>query len=109
MDSIPLTHARAFRVLWGFLWRSSLTTLPLWLVTPALTWWMVPAEALTDPLALLQPTTWVGFGSRFVLGSALLLLLSFYLMHVAMRWTLTADYDDFRLQAVAKQSGQRDT
>lgn len=100
MDSLPLTHGRAFQVLWGFLWRSSLTTLPLWVISPALTLWMVPAEAMTDPLALLQPAAWVGFGSRFVLGSVLMLGLSLYLMHLAMRWTLAATYRDFRLQAV---------
>lgn len=115
MDTLPLTHGRAFQVTWGFLWRSSLTTLPLWFVTPLLTFWMVPVEAMTNPLALLQASTWLGFGSRFVLGTAVLLALSLYLMHLAMRWTLIATYRDFRLEAVptgkarsVQQSGRPD-
>jgi hypothetical protein len=87
-----VSYAYAWRFLWGFMWRSSVCTLPLWFVGPFLYLAVFPADALGDPLTLLQPENLLAYAGSFLLVSGGLTLLSILLMVVAMRWTL----NDFR-------------
>jgi hypothetical protein len=90
VDSLDVTYGQAFRVLWGFLWRSSLLMLPLMVVMPFMTFSLLPTEFLSNPELMFQPAMWLGFASRFLLGSTIMILVTLALQVVAMRWTLNA-------------------
>jgi hypothetical protein len=74
--------------LWAFLWRSFLTTLPLWPLGPMAIYALLPVDLLSDPVAMLQPENVAGMIGRLLLVSIVLSLISLLLMAVAMRWTL---------------------
>src|SRR5258706_10920175 len=97
-----MTYLRAFRVLWGFLWRSCVVTLPLLFVGPWLYVAVLPAEFINNPDLWLDPGSLLVYGSRLMLVSLLLTVISVALMVVAMRWTLNAVWADFRLRAVPR-------
>jgi uncharacterized membrane protein len=83
---ISFAYACAF--LWAFLWRSFVTTLPLWFIGPVAFLAIFPLEMLTDPAAMLQPQNVLGMLGQLLLVTTLLSLASLLLMAVAMYWTL---------------------
>jgi prepilin signal peptidase PulO-like enzyme (type II secretory pathway) len=107
VDSLEFTYARAFKVLWGFLWRSTLLMLPMMFVMPLMTFSMLPTEFMANPELMLQPASWLAVASRFMFGSTVLLVVTLALQVVAMRWTLNSAWSDFRLRAVPLLDQQR--
>lgn len=71
------------------MWRSFITTLPLWFLGPVLMVAALPLDFMTDPVAWLQPERWLQMGGRFLLIMLVMTAASLFLMAVAMRWTLS--------------------
>jgi len=92
-----VSFAYACSFLWGFLWRSFLTTLPLAFIAPMAFVAILPFELLGDPTALMEPQHLASWFGKFVLIGTLLSLAGLLLMAVAMRWTLA----DFRRRDAA--------
>jgi hypothetical protein len=93
-----LSFSRASKVLWGFLWRSSLLSLPLMFLAPSLLLAVMPTDVYSDPLLMLSPGWLANYGLRFMLVLLLLTVLTWLIMIVAMRWTLNSRWGDFRLR-----------